>query len=1027
MPNYMRDLNLPLDPAPTEEQIFETLKKRRITINTQANQGRMSPEMRKKQLAELDKVESVMRNPVERTKAIAAELSAALDFVRRSVAAMQQSGIDTYTMDDVEAQAKKLNIQAGTVARVYSESGFHEASDSIVPVTKIEIPKRYSQENPINEHIRSLWSLAEDSKNMVSDLYSFMAYYSGLSSASMSRDELIHMDRDSLSLQVEQWARDCAMNRPRNALTTALNNLLADCQTMLKSDETQKEYHVSIQFATCKALIDIDAIPGSARTNQQYADTKIKEIAAHFHVDENVALAIYNDRIKPQVYTPQAPYRPTVQCPNCNQLIAVKDQNGHKVTQCPICKEKLYVKCRCGKTVAAVTERCSCGRRIYDRRYIPDYARTARLLIDQNQYGRARQVVNQIVLLDDQAEQLDGLNKALESFTKKQTALYRKLDMLCNAKEYYAARACMQNEPELSIGYRRAAEIEKHISDAEELKQKYGAAPTEEQANQILNMCADIPGVCMPTPRPARRTRAQYNDSEQTVAISWEDSESSKVSTVVYDVHRQVGGKKPEIIGSGRIASDLKTTNYVDQSAPSGANVWYYVVAKRNGKCSDICPIPNPITVMHEVDESYLTVRTDERRVRFVWAIPSGAQGVRILRGGTDMNIQVGSTSASMDGVPGKYEKYEFQAVYEIEGIKRYTQGITRYVAPTSLKPLRISVEEQHNGHLKATWSRQTENTQMLFILTFKKYCTGEDVSEDDIHANAVGKRVYSTQVSECECDLGIVPVGSYQIVGFINIAGVYKACPPITYSNTPAVNTKGITYDNGLGSRIILRNVKLPVNASGIIAFLGDKKVIAADSSGGKVITAAELTTNQNSISLTGVIDNAINYVTLYVYYDVGGCKIYSDPSVISISTKERKKITCLWEWNYERTGSFLRKTLVMTGATLKIMMPSDSEYCPSMRIIGRESLPPKSESDGTIFMNLEEVDEEQYPSLFLNNERIIHFDATPCGEQVNLQLCNEKGIVLRQTTITKGCQLKMFVGEMGYQIQAIGSWSVP
>ena len=1028
MPNYMRELDLPLEPAPSLEQIQGKIEEKCAAIKRQANAGLMDMETKNRRLHEYEALQNVMNDPVQRKNAIEEEFRQAVDSVRRTALLMQQAGICAYQQADVTQLADRLRIQADTVARVFQENGLHEENGTPAPVA---IPRRYDQENNIHDHIDSLCEQVQDARNSVTDLYDFLAYYSAnRTNHAISKAELMHMDRKSLHLLAEQWARDCALNGNYTIITTILSNLLADCNLMLSSDENQQAYHVSLQYETCQALRDLDEMHvDRLYTEPNFADQSIREIARHFHVDENVALAIYNQKIRPRSYTPQAPYRPTIQCPNCNALIRVNDENGQRVTLCPECNEQLYVRCRCGITVQAIAERCpSCGRRIHAMRYIPEYAERAKQLIQDGKFGLAEHFVNQIELLDDRAEQLPGLREALRGFAKRQAPLHR----LCDARQYYAAKALLRKNPDLAEGFLRANEIDEQIARAEDRKNRYqrnGAGLTEAQAYEILQICADTPDVRMPPPRPARNVQAQYNMAQKAVAISWDNSESARLSRIVYDVYRQTGKEKPRIIGAGRIARELHATNYVDQNAPPGQNVWYYVVARRDNESSGICSIESAIRVMHEFDDATLSITPQDQQIRFDWTIPSGAQGIRMISDGRDMNISPGATSAIVRGVPGQQIQFVFQALYEIDGVRYCTPGITHYVAPTSLRPLQITIDE-YNGRVKARWDRQPENARMEFILTSREYAIGDTVSEQDIRANAINGNVYAAQARDGECDLGTIPMGNYQIVGFIYLAGAFKACSPVPYSNTPAINTQGLTYDTAFGNRVILRNIRLPVNASGIVAFLNETVIHDTNSPKQADMTAQELSDNQNSLNLEGLQEGHNNYITLYAYYNVNQDRVYSKPSIIPINASQRRTIECSLEWDYKKTGPILRRTSVLVGATLRIRMPSECEYCPEMKLVGTAgALPPRSIADGQMLMTVSEVEEDDYSELFARNERVIRFKATSDGEGIRLSPVDQPaGICMMPHPLGRRYQLAMFVtNDMGFQIRSTGQWFVP
>ncbi|MBQ7216735.1 MAG: hypothetical protein IJS39_12220 [Synergistaceae bacterium] len=1002
--SYFKILGIKPSNSLTDKDIQAAFDKKKRHIDGMANRAQISQEEKKRKIEELTLARDALMDSGTRQRLADEEADSTLRSFIKDIQDRFAEGVNEYTESDITFYSNKYELDTAVVVLEMEKMGMRKAS-SVQSASCI--PARYDQENVIRTQISQLAANNPDTAGKISNLYEFLAYYSTNELGVVESTESLRIYSDGeLLTQVKKWQFDCMQHRVKDSLTAAYNALLQSCVSMLSSEENIQLYDNSIAYQTCKALQSIASLSPNQRLLPAIAEGRIEDIQRHFRCDDATALAIYNDAIKPGEYKPNVVRKNKIQCVGCGEIV---EDSGNTKAECPKCKTKLYVKCKCGMTIPAITEICpKCGRSIRAIHDIPKYVQQARVAIISWDFPRARRWIAAIEAIDSNRNELASLKSEVSKGIELQRKLYSRLDSLCDNRKYVEARKALQAESAMSAHYPRKQEIYSEIERAESLKNRYGTNLTEENATEIYSICRDISGIRLPAPQPVGGILTQYDARTGNTTIRWNASKSMEVT---YSLYRMEGRVKPGMTGGVSLVKGLTDLTFIDSTVKSGSLSWYIVVVEREGLTSIPSICDSPVRAVKELDEQSIVIDIENNIIDFVWALPEGSRGIRLIRDGRDRGVPPGAERFTDSVENGRSYRYTFQVCYDFSGTPEYTSGITRDITATPAEVVSFTLRH-NNRDLMISWNRPSRNAEVIFIQTKKRYRAGEVCRYEDIQEASINGQVWRAMLFDGRINVPAPLFGVYRIAAFVSSGNRYKSCQDEEYANFERVRRDDIEIDR-MGTTIRVSRISVPQYASGLYISLKEGTTpFSPIGNESRLYLRNDLIGGE--LDFQGIENDKEYYLTFFPKYEglelsENDASLIRHATFLKYSTYPRSEILCELSWPLK--GVFRKHEYNSGRAYLSVMIPVLKRYCPAMVVLAKDNMQPSSLNDGQVVKIFDEVDEDSYRETFTSyGKRVIEFDTS---------------------SLHSGTCMRIFLKNRSdsddYTIRSAGNWVVP
>lgn len=790
--------------------------------------------------------------------------------------------------------------------------------------------------------------------------------------------------------QLDKIADD-AYNAIRKEVNRDIYNskmyLQGQCKTFFKSEADRKKYDTALAQLRLQKLDDYLKVATASKTLYKPVVQKLKEQVITFG---NVTEAEANEFIEDYCQKHHIDIDSETNIPQlkdikkCTVCDLVNDGKNHYCTNCSTNLEAVCPKCNtstdsyhlaCGK----------CGFFLGNMVNIPYRIGMANEAIHENQFDKAKS------LLDEMLNWWPNHPEAMKKLTAIQHREQETNRILATIKDhwqhqnYYSLRKLfidhhdiVQSSASLQSmekeGLERIHLAESYVKRAESIQDDTKKADYYVKALEVAPDCTKATKSLAQWP-PAPPTELLASAQPNSTALQWQPSVSN--GPVVYKVLRKQG-EPSHHFKDGEVLEETSKCTVSDVTAIGGYPYYYTVYAMRGDIISKACDSVGPIIRTSEVEQFDIT-QTDDH-IALTWDKPAGAMTIEVWRKENEVPTRrqdgelIGSINDNgmMDDtvVFGNSYGYLVIAVYEVEGIKTYSKGLSRLHKFTSIpKNVQyIRTERQTDGILLQSDPLEQADEQLAIYYAYTPF---SNLSKGTIALEDLPQSAEKVMIDQTKNE-AFLQVNMQQTVYLL----------PVTYNNEIAmVGDMIISKDhpevanirhNTVGQHIVFKWQWPPNIDEVFIACRNDRYATHPKDATDPVITLhKEAYQKDNGFQL--LLEKRDYYVTIFTNYESNGIKMHSNGITDLFVNTEQVNIT------YEiKSPMFSKKMRLHLYSNQPITLPElvlvKGNDVPRMRDQGEDilTITPQQIVDAyRVDVPAEFVQANTFARLFFENEQ--------------------------------------------------------
>ena len=661
---------------------------------------------------------------------------------------------------------------------------------------------------------------------------------------------------------------------------------------------------------------------------------------------------------------PVAPDPNKVLCGRCYSYADIS--KGQK--KCSNCGSDLYITCpNCGKEVLSSLAACGhCGFKLDDVQRVETLCRIAQTAVLNMDFDVARSNLAQAEQILKGYSKITPIKAELAKREKEVGQYIDKIESYLKRREVYAAYNVLQDLKKKApdARYSKAVIIEANVAEAENT---YKKAIVEKDETELLNLCAQINGLCPDypgvkslmvkyRPKPVSGVSVSPDTRVCTNTLVWNPSTSS--GEISYKVLRKEGTAVASDKDSGaELLGEAGTTRFVDTNPKAGVTYYYTVYAVRAGVTSE----PVHVSAVNLADVHITRKEEGDGYVKVEWKPLDKNGKVEVYRcerrvparPGDGVKINAASGYFRDDSVENDVQYgYLISVNYHVEGKDIKTAGVTEMLIPSSVPEAveDLSITSVDNDIFEATWTYEGKEKIVLYYTTSRCSLKYGDVTTID-KVNSLLEPVDSISNVPGRCRFRISDNKKYAVIPV-----TIKHSTAVIGEQAVAAKIEKIKVDNvELVSSNLLITVKWPEDAVSIMVIYGDNGYAKSleDRKGKNIRTIPK---NQY-LADTGLIIKNIEpkdyYITLYSVCKMNGEMVYSDGTQVMFSNKPKTDIT------------FSIKVKGLFGKTVEMEFTSSQKEftIPAIDIIAKQGGIPVYATSGIV---VEHIEEQQVTGSF-------------------------------------------------------------
>ncbi|MEK7989371.1 MAG: zinc ribbon domain-containing protein [Thiotrichaceae bacterium] len=542
----------------------------------------------------------------------------------------------------------------------------------------------------------------------------------------------------------------------KTADITATGALIGHCQTIFKTQDTQKSYNLARAQAKLSELDKQINLSGtSGQIHAATYDALVKK-AVSFGLSKTEANRYILDFCKNKHWAVETTTKLSVdemmQCGYCGYL------NSHHAKHCEQCGNELHIYCpKCStKNIASVKACKKCGFFIGDMANATSLIRQARQALANQSLENAERLLKQAEIYYPNHSEINTLLQQIQ--TEKQKAQDKKdeikkivtsLNQAVNGRRFYTARTILTTlrqedakHPELTRQQHlieqkiQAAEQclykAKSITQSDERLEAYISALSEAlDCQEALDEMAKIP------PEPPKNAGAIAGF--QDISLSW--TASSSKGEISYRVIRKLG-TPPLGANDGETIGETAQMNMTDSKTEIGEEYCYAVYTLRGGSLSRLASTTDTVMRITNLPEQNITIMPADQSIQMNWQVPPKTYDIEVWAKQGCVPMQRGDgrklNNVRREGFIDNnlqndvtYGYLIFLIFQDSKGNKIYSHGVKKQVQPTEPpQPITTLTLIKHSRHIDVQWQTPIKGYVQLFSADTKPtYDTGDSIA----------------------------------------------------------------------------------------------------------------------------------------------------------------------------------------------------------------------------------------------------------------------------------------------------------
>lgn len=989
--NYFEMTGLSFDPPEKKELVIKEAISR-WKLNLQNLLGSSTSEIEKERFRKELSLETDMRDTLFDIKKRNIEarnykeqkvkqLELLIDIMKTGV-----EGQPEVTRARITSLHRKLNLQEETVKKAYESKGYIIQK----PPKKLVLSEYFMTASMFDDINRNIGLFKIDTSGTypwctkVEDLYDIACYLNG----GKDTDRPLYHKRKTAELHdiMEKWAIDKASDM--STIGHLLNSLLTQgAAQVFSSEDNRKKYDQTFDRDRLSDFFRLlKSAPDDFKRDEFFAENCISIIQKRGFPSYSLALALYNQEagISREPYEPVESYiHITCICKTPHQF---RSREEAKKAKCTACGRSLYIKCpnpSCGKMVPVSADRCPfCNFNVFELQFFEDYIQAAKLALKNMDFAEARKQLESAKKADPANKKTEKLDQEILAGEKVFREPLENLQSLISSGRFSEAKRKAENlavsMPKLKLDRQRKIIAEKMNEAASKMPRPTDLSTAAgNKCWEILQTAKDYtPAMEMlqkiPLQQPSGLTASVAGGTGLKCSLSWTPTPDAGVT---YHVVRKLNGRPGGPLDGVVLEKGLHTVAYVDKGLQPGLSYGYGVFAVRSGIFSKgaFAEVVN----YSELDASHLRYSTGNGCFSATWVLPANCLGVKVTRGEGFIPPETPASSVTViDGLAtsgfrdtnvrnGKSYGYRLQCAYQYGGGFRYSKGRTVFQKiepmPESLKGIKVKSEGTNvtvswtgDGRNQTVMIREVKDDKVSRIMKGVPIQLADSerlLGRDHIFANSTSDsgKVSFTIPENSSVQAAVVSISGQNMVvsEIVRLSSVDKC--EIDKNETRIVNDELRLY--------IKKNNKLSAIYYAAATKTGNYVpwCSAEDAEAGRMHRASLVEyQNEGNILVKNMPPDDI-YLTVIGEYNLGGHKVYSEPSKMKISNKPKDVIRYSMNW---QTG-FLhrqRKNCMLSIRSGAASLPQMYLCCKS------DGTEPMSldDPDVKILHTIEEIDEE-------------------------------------------------------------------